>query len=46
MNLLIDNIPIEQVTKVKLLGVKLDSLLSWSDQNDDIVSKMGKCKKT
>lgn len=41
-NLFIDYIPIEQVTKVKLLEVKLDNLLSWSDQIDDIVSKVGK----
>ena len=30
------------VTKTKLLGVKLDNLLSWSYQIDDIVTKMGK----
>ena len=37
-----DGISVEQVTKAKLMGVKLDNLLSWSDQIDHIVSKMGR----
>ena len=49
ITLSIDDIPIEQVTKTKLLGVKLDNLHSWSDQIDDIVTKNGErhcpCKK-
>lgn len=35
----IDGLSVEQVNQTKLLGVKLDNVLSWSDQ---IVSKMGK----
>ena len=42
LTLSIDDIPIEQVTKTKQLGVKLDNLLSWSDEIDDILTKMGK----
>ncbi len=42
LSLSIDGILVEQVTKTTLLGVKLDSLLSWSDQIDHIVSMMGK----
>ena len=42
LNLSIDGMLVEQVTKTTLLGVKLDSLLSWSDQIDHIVSMMGK----
>ena len=42
LDLLVDDTSVEQVTKVKLLGVKLDNLLSWSDQIDYIVSKMGR----
>ncbi len=33
---------VEQVTTVKLLGVKLDNILSWSKHIDYIVSTMGK----
>ena len=35
-------IPIEQVKKAKLLGMLLDSQLSWSDHIDGIVMKMGR----
>ena len=34
--------PIEQVEKTKLLGVLLGSQLSWSDQIDSIITKMGR----
>ena len=40
--LCIDGISVEQVNKTKLLGVKLENVLSWSDQIDHIVSKMGR----
>ncbi len=42
LNLFIDGMPVEQVTNVKLLGVKLDHMLSWSEHRDYIVSTMGK----
>ena len=42
LDLFVEGISVEQVTNVKLLGVKLDNLLSWSDQIDHIVSKMGR----
>ena len=42
LNLLVDGISVEEVTKAKLLGVKLDNLLSWSDQIDHVVLKMGR----
>ena len=35
-------VPIEQVKKTKLLGVILDSQLSWSDHIDNITTKMGR----
>lgn len=31
LNLFVDGVSTEQVTKAKLLGIKLDNLLSWSD---------------
>uniref|UniRef100_A0A8C7Z1Z2 ribonuclease H n=1 Tax=Oryzias sinensis TaxID=183150 RepID=A0A8C7Z1Z2_9TELE len=42
LNLRIDNSLVEQVTKTKLLGIKLDDQLSWTDQINHIVSKMGR----
>lgn len=33
---------VDQVTKTRLLGVKLDNLLFWSDQIDHIVFMLGK----
>ena len=42
LQLSISGIPIEQVQKAKLLGVLLDSQLSWSDHIDGIVMKMGR----
>lgn len=42
LNLIIDTSVVEQVSQTKLLGVKLDSQLSWADQIDHIVSKMAK----
>ncbi len=42
LSLPIDGILVKQVTKTTLLGVKLDSLLSWSDQIDHIISMIGK----
>jgi hypothetical protein len=42
LQLSISGIPIEQVKKAKLLGVLLDSQLSWSDHIDGIVRKMGR----
>lgn len=41
LNLLIDSQPILQVKKTKLLGLCLDSALSWSDHITKIVSRMG-----
>lgn len=40
-SLSLDGISAEQVAKTRSLGVKLDTLLFWPDQIDDIVSKMG-----
>ena len=42
MHLSMSGIPIEQVSRIKLLGVFLDSHLSWSDQIDCIITKMGR----
>lgn len=42
LNLTIDTTSVEQVTKTKLLGVKLDNQLSWTDQINHIVSRMGR----
>lgn len=44
LNLHIESNVVEQVIRFKLLGVRLDNLLSWSesDQIDHIVSKMGR----
>lgn len=42
LNLMIDTSLVEQVTQTKLLGVKLDNQLSWADQINHIVSKMGR----
>ncbi|XDV11531.1 hypothetical protein PO909_000447 [Leuciscus waleckii] len=42
LNLIIDTSVEEQVSQTKLLGVKLDSQLSWADQIDHIVSKVAK----
>ena len=42
LHLSMSGIPIEQVKKTKLLGVSLDSELSWSDHIDGTVSKMGR----
>ena len=42
MHLSMSGIPIEQVSKVKLLGVFLDSHLSWSDQIDSVITRMGR----
>ena len=33
--------PIQQVNKIKLLGVTIDERLTWSDHIDTIVVKMG-----
>ena len=42
LNLYIDGISVEQVNKTKFFVVKLDIALSWSDQIDHIVSRMGR----
>ena len=42
LNLFIDNIHIEQVNEVKLLGITIDSALSWSKHIDNIVRRMGR----
>uniref|UniRef100_A0A4W5P3U4 Reverse transcriptase domain-containing protein n=1 Tax=Hucho hucho TaxID=62062 RepID=A0A4W5P3U4_9TELE len=42
LNLAINRIHVEQVKKTKLLGVILDTALSWSEHIDNIVIKMGK----
>lgn len=42
LNLIMNASCIEQVTHTKLLGVRLESQLSWADQIDDIVTKMGR----
>lgn len=33
---------IEQVTEVKLLGITVDSLMSWNNQVDKVVQRMGR----
>ena len=42
LNLSIEGLPLKQVNQTKLLGITLDSQLSWSVQIDSIVAKMGK----
>lgn len=42
LNLCLKNTPIKQTEKVKLLGVLIDSNLSWEHQTNNIVSKMGR----
>lgn len=42
LHLSMSGMPIEQVKKTKLLGVLLDSQLSWSDHIDGITTKMGR----
>ena len=41
LNLSMGGIPIEQVRKIKLLGIIIDDQLSWSDHIDSIAVKMG-----
>ena len=42
LDLFIDNIQIEQVYVVKLLGITIDNQMSWSKHIDNIVSRMGR----
>ena len=42
LNLSIDNIHIEQVYEVKLLGITIDNAMSWSKHIDNIVCRMGR----
>ena len=37
-----NNVEIEQVEAIKLLGVTLDCKLSWSKHDDTTVTKMGR----
>lgn len=41
LSLSVDSKSVQQVTEAKLLGVKIDNLLSWSEQIDHIMTKMG-----
>lgn len=34
LNLFINGVPVEQVTNVKLLAVKIDNMLSWFERID------------
>ena len=42
LDLFINNIQIEQVYEVKLLGITIDNLMTWSKHIDNIVSRMGR----
>ena len=42
LNLIINHLEIEQVEMTKLLGVTMDSKLSWSKHIDAVVAKMGR----
>lgn len=42
LNLSLNNVAVEQVQEIKLLGVTLDSILSWSEHIDLLVQKMGR----
>lgn len=42
LQLKLDDIEIEQVTEVELLGVLIDSRMSWTKQIDEMLKKMGR----
>lgn len=42
LHLSLEGTVVEQVSRVKLLGIRLDQSLSWSDQINHIVSMMGR----
>ena len=42
LDLFMNNIQIEQVYEVKLLGITIDNLMTWSKHIDNIVSRMGR----
>ena len=42
LNLTIENTKIEQVNEVKLLGIIVDDKMSWNNQIDQMVIKMGR----
>ncbi len=42
LNLSTEVLQLKQVIQIKLLGITLDSYLSWTAHTDDVVAKMGK----
>ena len=42
LNMVMNGMTVEQVEKAKLLGVTLDSKLSWSKHRDSMVVKLGR----
>lgn len=42
LDLVLNNVAVEQVHEIKLLGVTLDCTLSWSRHIDEVVKKMGR----
>lgn len=42
LSLSLDGKPVEQVKKIKILGIVLDARLTWTEHIDNIVTKMGK----
>ncbi len=42
LNLSIEGLQLKQVNQIKLLGITLDSSLSWTAHIDKVVAKMGK----